>query len=125
MRFFNYSWEEFPYVWNELSIQVAYESDIKFDRQVMQSKADDYLGYAMAKNVQQYRQVLEDTPVELEVRERPSVNIYQEESWVELRLRYLVHPKRGQVIRNELYEQIIMEFNDYPDRVSFPLGRNR
>lgn len=91
----------------------------------MQSKADDYLGDTMAKNVQQYRKVLEDTPVELEVRERPSVNIYQEESWVELRLRYLVHPKRGQVIRNELYEQIIMEFNDYPDRVNFPLGRNR
>lgn len=27
---FNYSWKEFPYVWNESSIQVAYESDIKF-----------------------------------------------------------------------------------------------
>lgn len=122
---FNYSWEEFPYVWNELSIQVAYESDIEFARQVMRSVADDYLGEEMAKNVQRYRQVLEDTPVELKVRERPSVNIYQEESWVEFRLRYLVHPKRGQLVRNELYEQVIAEFNNHPDRVMFPLGRNR
>lgn len=122
---FNYSWVEFPYVWNELSIQVAYESDIEFARQLMRSVADDYLGDAMAKNVQQYRQVLEETPVELKVRERPSVNIYQEESWVAFRLRYLVHPKRGQLVRNELYEQIIAEFNNHPERVKFPIGRNR
>jgi small-conductance mechanosensitive channel len=122
---FNYSWEEFPYVWNELSIQVAYETDIEFAHQLMRSVADEYLGDAMAKNIQQYREVLEDTPVELEVRERPTVNIYQKESWVEFRLRYLVHPKRGQVVRNELYEEIISEFNQYPDQVKFPIGRNR
>ncbi len=122
---FNYSWEEFPYVWNELSIQVAYESDIEFARQLMRSVADDYLGDAMAKNVQRYRQVLEDTPVELQVRERPSVNIIQKESWVELQLRYLVHPKQGQLVRNDLYEQVISEFNDHPVQVKFPVGRNR
>jgi hypothetical protein len=36
-----------------------------------------------------------ETPVELDVTDRPTVNVVQEASWVELRLRYLVHPRRG------------------------------
>ncbi|PSQ50006.1 hypothetical protein BRD19_01990 [Halobacteriales archaeon SW_7_65_23] len=40
-------------------------------------------------------------------RERPTVNVSQEGSWVRLRLRYLVHPRRGQRVRNHLYEQIL------------------
>jgi len=84
----NHSWEEFPYVWNELGIQVAYETD-------------------------------------LEVGDRPTVNIQQRESWVELRVRYLTHPRRGTRVRNELYERILTELNDHPDRVAFPVSRNR
>jgi len=122
---FNFSWEEFPYVWNELSIQVAYGTDLAFAREAMVAEADDFLGDEMAENVRRYRRVLAETPVELEVRERPSVNVVQQESWVELRLRYLVHPKRGQVVRNQLYERILERFNDHPDRVAFPVSRNR
>jgi hypothetical protein len=35
------------------------------------------------------------------------------------------NPKRTQPTRNELYEAILEEFNEHPDRVSFPVGRNR
>ena len=27
---FNYSWPEFPYIWNEIPFHVAYESDLEF-----------------------------------------------------------------------------------------------
>ena len=122
---FNYSWAEFPYVWNELSVQVAYETDLAFAREAMVEVADGYLGDDMALRIARYRENLAETPVEIEVRDRPSVNVVQEESWVELRLRYLVHPKRGQRVRNELFERILARFNDEPERVKFPLGRNR
>ena len=121
----NYTREEFPYVWNELSIQVAYETDLDHAREVMRTVADDYLGDEMAARIGTYRERLAETPVELEVRDRPTVNIVQEQSWVELRLRYLVHPKRGQRVRNELYERVLAAFNEDHDRVKFPLGRNR
>ncbi|WP_135819705.1 mechanosensitive ion channel family protein [Halostella litorea] len=122
---FNYSWEEFPYVWNELAVQVAYETDLEFARAEMVAAADDFLGDEMERNVARYREVLSETAVELEVKDRPAVNVKQEESWVELRLRYLVHPRRGQRVRNELYERILARFNDNPDRVKFPVSRNR
>jgi len=122
---YNYSWSAFPYVWNELAVQVAYETDLEFARATMVAVADDYLGEDMVERIAEYRKNLAETPIELEVRDRPSVNVVQKESWVELRLRYLVHPKRGQRVRNELYERVLARFNEEPERVKFPVGRNR
>ncbi len=122
---FNYSWDEFPFVWNEISIQVAYETDLAFARSEMVDVADELLGDEMRRNVERYREVLAETAVEMEVQDRPTVNVVQGESWVELRLRYLTHPRRGQRVKNELYERILERFNDHPDRVAFPVSRNR
>ena len=122
---YNYSWEGFPHIWNELTVQVAYETDLAFARELMIEVADDYLGDEMADNIAEYRRRLDETPVELEVGERPSVNVVQKESWVELRLRYLVSPREGTRVRNELYSRILDRMNDVPDRVAFPVSRNR
>lgn len=122
---YNYSWEEFPFVWNEIALQVAYETDLEFASRELAAVADEYLGDEMEANVERYREVLSETPVELEVRDRPSVNVVQQESWVELRLRYLVHPKESQRVKNELYKRGLERFNDHPDRIGFPHGRSR
>ncbi len=114
-----------PYVWNEIAIQVAYETDLEFARAVMREEATDLLGEEMAAGIAAYREALAETPVELEVYDHPTVNVAQSESWVELRLRYLAHPRRGQQVRNELYERVLDRFNDDPDRVAFPTSRSR
>ena len=114
-----------PYVWNEVGIQVAYETDLDFAREVMAEEASDLLGAEMAEGIAAYREALSETPVELEVNDGPTVNVTQGESWVELRVRYLTHPRRGQRVKNRLYERILDRFNDAPDRVAFPVSRNR
>jgi len=121
----NYTREEFPFVWNELTIQVAYETDLEYATELMAGIADDYMGDEMAGRIGRYRDRLSETPVELEVQDRPTVNVVQQESWVEFRLRYLVHPRRGQRVRNELYKRILDAFNEEPERVKFPVSRNR
>ncbi|MFB6163529.1 MAG: mechanosensitive ion channel family protein [Haloarculaceae archaeon] len=121
----NYTREEFPFVWNELTMQVAYETDLAYARETMAGVADEFLGDQMAERIGRYRERLAETPVELEVQDRPSVNVVQKESWVELHLRYLVDPKRGQRTRNELYRRVLEAFNDEPDRIAFPVSRNR
>ncbi|MEF8882619.1 MAG: mechanosensitive ion channel family protein [Halapricum sp.] len=121
----NYTREEFPFVWNEIEVQVAYETDLEFARAIMAEAADEYLGDEMARRIEQYRGQLAETPVELDVQDRPTVNVVQEESWVTLRLRYLVHPRRGQRTKNALYERVLAAFNEHPDRVKFPVSRNR
>jgi hypothetical protein len=103
-------------------VQVAYETDLEFAHELMVAEARS--GDEMARNVASYRERLAETPVEIEVSDRPSVNVVQSESWVELRLRYLVHPRRGTRVRNDLYAGILDRFNDHPGRID-PLGRNR
>jgi hypothetical protein len=83
------------------------------------------VGEEMERNVERYRQRLAETAVELEVQSRPTVNVEQETSWVKLKLRYIVNPRRGQRTKNELYERILAAFNEHPDRVKFPVSRNR
>ena len=80
--------------------------------------ADDYLGDEMAARIGHYYECLSEAPVELEVQDRPTGNVVQQESWVEFRLRYLVHPRRSQRVRNELYRRILAAFNEHPDRVN-------
>lgn len=114
-----------PYVWNEIAVQVAYETDLDFARELLVEETEAFLGAEMADHVAEYREALAETPVELEVAEKPAVNVTQQESWVELRVRYLVHPRRGQRVKNELYARALDRFNEHPERIAFPVSRNR
>lgn len=113
------------FVWNELSMQVAYETDLPYAREAMIEEAEVLLGDEMRRRVERYRDELSETAVELTVDDSPTVNVVQQESWVELRLRYLVDPRRATRTRNVLYERILDRFAAEPERIDFPLGRNR
>lgn len=98
---------------------------MEFARSVMTEEATELVSRDMANGIVAYREVLSETPVESEVRDGPTVNVRQQESLVDLRVRYLTHPRRGQRVKNRLYERIIERFNDNPDRVAFPVSRSR
>jgi small-conductance mechanosensitive channel len=68
---------------------------------------------------------IDETRGDLDVNAEPTVNVVQEESWLTLRLRFLSHPRQITRNQNALYEEIVARFNEEPDRVQFPLGRNR
>src|ERR1041384_6147595 len=40
----NYSWPVFPYIWNEIKFQIAYQSDLKFVSETMQRIVEEELG---------------------------------------------------------------------------------
>lgn len=113
------------YIWTELPVQVAYESDIEFASTIMREETTAVIGNEMTAAVAGFRDRLAETPVELEVNDDPTVNVKQSESWVELRVRYVTHPRRGQQTRNELYRRILDRFREHPDRIAFPVSRNR
>ncbi|MFB6090895.1 MAG: mechanosensitive ion channel family protein [Halobellus sp.] len=115
----------FEFVWTEVTIQVAYETDLEFARGVMVEEAESLLGEEMRRGIEAYRDRLDRTAVNLDVREAPSVNVVQAESWVELRLRFLSRSRQATRNRNALYERILARFNEAPERVKFPVSRNR
>jgi small-conductance mechanosensitive channel len=123
----NYSWPLFPYIWNEIKFQIAYESDLEFVAATMQKIADHELGEAMKKQIAVFRELLAQTPVDhLEVRERPAVFFRPcENTWLEATVRYLVDPKMAGRVKNGLIRKLLTALNAEPDKVLFPKSNAR
>jgi small-conductance mechanosensitive channel len=124
---YNYSWPLFPYIWNEVKFQVAYNADLEFIANTMQKITEEELGKDMMDRVQTFRDLLARTPVdELEVRERPRVIFrVSDNTWLEAIVRYLVSPREAGRIKSRLIKKLLAALNSAPDRVMFPAGANR
>jgi len=124
---YNYSWPLFPYIWNEITVQVAYESDLEFVASVMRSTVEEEMGPAMSARVQVYRELLADTPVDhLEVEDKPTVLFrVNPNTWVDATVRYLVTPRRAGSRKTLLTHRILMRLNAEPGKVLFPKANMR
>ena len=124
---YNYSWPLFPYIWNEIKFQIAYQSDLKFVAETMQQIVEKELGEEMMKRVEVFRDLLARTPVdELEVRSRPRVIFRVDEvTWIDAIVRYLVSPREAGSVKTRLIPKLLAALNAEPNRVMFPAGANR
>jgi small-conductance mechanosensitive channel len=123
----NYSWPLFPYIWNEIKFQIAYQSDLKFVAETMQRIVTEEIGPEMMERVGLYRDLLARTPVdELEVREHPRVIFRVDEvTWVDAIVRYLVSPREAGSIKSRLIPKLLTALNAAPEKVMFPKGDAR
>lgn len=124
---YNYSWPLFPYIWNEVKFQVAFNADLEFIANTMQKITEEELGREMIERVQTFRELLARTPVdELEVREHPRV-IFRigDNTWLEAIVRYLVAPREAGRVKTRLIKKLLAALNAAPDKVMFPAGANR
>jgi small-conductance mechanosensitive channel len=124
---YNYSWPLFPYIWNEIKFNIAYESDLEFVAKVLKEVTEEELGEKMPERIRVFRELLAKTPVdELQVREHPAV-IFRtnENTWLDAIVRYLVHPKTAGRVKTELTRKLLERFNSAPDRVLFPKSNAR
>jgi small-conductance mechanosensitive channel len=119
---YNYTWPLFPYIWNEIRFQIAYNADLEFVAATMKEVAEREVGEEMMKQVAVFREILAQTPVnQLEVQERPVVLFrVSENTWLEVIVRYLVHPKEAGRIKTHLIKELLQRLNAEPDRVKFP-----
>jgi small-conductance mechanosensitive channel len=124
---YNYSWPLFPYVWNEIRFQVAYESDLEFVAKTMREVVEADRGTAMEERVRVYRDLLAETPVDhLQVQDRPTVFFrVNDMTWLDATVRYLVDPRRAGTVKNELIRKLLTRLNESPDRVMFPKANAR
>jgi small-conductance mechanosensitive channel len=123
----NYSWPLFPYIWNEIKFQIAYQSDLRFVAETMERIVQEELGEEMLKRVEVYRELLARTPVdELEVRSRPRVIFRVDEvTWLDAIVRYLVAPREAGSAKTRLIPKLLAALNAQPERVMFPKGDAR
>lgn len=124
---YNYSWPLFPYIWNEIKFQVAFNADLEFIAETMQRITEEELGREMIERVQTFRDLLARTPVdELDVHEHPRVIFrVSENTWLEAIVRYLVAPREAGRVKTRLIKKLLTALNAAPDKVMFPAGANR
>lgn len=119
---YNYSWPLFPFIWNEMSLFISYESDFKFTSDTIKRIVEKEIGEAMVRRVKRFKIILKDTPVdELDVNEYPSVIIKaHENTWIEVIVRYLVEPKKSGMVKKRLFDAVMDELKKNPEKVMFP-----
>jgi small-conductance mechanosensitive channel len=124
---YNYSWPLFPYIWNEIRIPIAYESDLDFVAETMLAVAERQIGPEMEKRVRIFRGLLAKTPVDqLTVQEKPVVLFRtSENTWLEAIVRYLVDPKRAGRVKTALIRELLAKLKAAPDRALIPKGNSR
>ena len=124
---YNYSWRKFPFIWNEIPFHIAYESDLDWVEKTIKQVAARELGDDMMEAIEQFKHLVKQTPVdELEIKEYPFVVFrINANTWVEVSVTYLVHPKKASAVRSKLIKAILKELLKEPDRVMFPKSNSR
>jgi small-conductance mechanosensitive channel len=124
---YNYSWRKFPFIWNEIPFHIAYESDLDYVETTIKKVATKELGDDMVDTIEKFKQLVKQTPVdELEIKEYPFVVFrVNANTWIEVSLTYLVHPKKASMVRSRLIKSILTELLKEPDRVMFPKSNSR
>ena len=85
----NYT-SDFPYVWDELVVNVANESDIKLTMRVLEEASQKLLGDYMKEPAHHYTQILKKAGLNYNIADKPQVFLSTTDSWTNIIIRYLV-----------------------------------
>ena len=106
---FNYT-RDFQYVWDEVTVSIAYESDLAYTKNVIIEAANHVLGDSMIEPIRQYREILKKSNLDYRISEEPEIYLTFSDSWVNLHLRYLVDAREKRGTTTALLENIFNEF---------------
>jgi small-conductance mechanosensitive channel len=85
----NYS-REFPYVWDEVTVTVANESDVVYAIKVFEGVARRLLAERMRGPTQEYQDLLHRARLAFDIPDEPKVFITAADAWINCTVRYLV-----------------------------------
>lgn len=124
---YNYSWENFRFIWNEIPFHVAYESDLDFVATTIKDVTSKELGPQMADRIEKLKELVKDSPIdEMQIKEYPFVTFrINANTWVEVSVTYLVPPRQAAAFRTKIIHAILTEFNKAPEKVLFPNSNSR
>lgn len=113
----NYT-RDLEYVWDEVKIGVANESDLAYAASVIRGVAMRVIGPEMEAPSEAYRRLLERRGLDFEVDTEPHVYITPTESWADIAVRYMVHARQRRLWSSRLNLALAQE-------LALPEHRNR
>jgi small conductance mechanosensitive channel len=104
----NYS-RDFPYVWDEVTVNVAGESDLPYTIKVFERVARELLGSNMTEPAREYQQLLQRARLAFDVDEEPKVFVSLADAWADCTVRYLVPARARRRWASELSVALSVE----------------
>lgn len=97
---------DFRYVWDEIEIGVANESDLKYTIDVIRRTATALIGEQMKGPAQTYRELLRSHKLDYEVGEVPAIYVYPTDSWIQIVIRYIADVRTRRSVATRLFVEI-------------------
>ncbi len=102
---------DFPYLWDELTVPVASESDLRYALELLRGLAVEVLGESMTGPAHEYETLLREARLETSVADTPEAYVSLGEAWTNVTLRYLVHARERRRWKSLLTERVVVELN--------------
>lgn len=112
---FNYS-GDFPFLWDEITIPVKYNSDYKFARELLQQISNEILQNYSDDAKSAWSELVEKFLIE-DARIDPMITIIANDNWVEYTIRYVVDYKARRITKDRLFSRILSAFDENKDKV--------
>lgn len=114
---FNYS-SDFPFLWDEITIPITYDSDLQAAEAVIQTVAEKHLAGYAAEAEKSWKTVVQKFLIE-DASVQPMVSMVGNDNWVEFTLRYVTEFKRRRKTKSDLFRDLIQSVKDSGQKVRF------
>lgn len=102
---------DFPYIWDEVTVGIANESDLVYTAEVFRKLAEKLIGSSMRESAQAYQFLLKTRGIDYEVETSPQVYFSAASSWTDCTLRYLVALRERRRWSSLIFEKLSTEMS--------------
>jgi small-conductance mechanosensitive channel len=114
---YNYS-QNFPFVWDEFTLPIRYQSDIELAKTIVTKIATEYLSDYAIQAKEEWKSVVHQYYIE-NAEINPTLAVKLTDNWVEFNLRYIVDYKKRRATKSILNEAIRKRVQESNGKVEF------
>ncbi len=109
---FNYT-QHWPYIWDEITLPVTYESDWRRAAEIVLSHGQQYSEEFQASAEATLDQVRRRFPIQT-TSVAPSLYVVMTDNWIELTMRYVVEVRKRRAVMADLHRELLEHFEREP-----------
>lgn len=109
---FNYT-QQWPYLWDEITVPVTYDSDWRRAQEIMLDHAEEYSAHLQEQAETDLQELARRYPLFRES-VAPQLYIVMTDNWIEMTLRYVVDARERRKVTGQLHHELLQHFEAEP-----------
>lgn len=104
----NYT-QHWPYLWDEITIPITYDSDWRHAGQLMLDHGQEYSAHLVPDADAGLQSMAERYPVH-DTTTEPELYVVMTDNWIEMTLRYVVQARERRAVQGQLHRELLQRF---------------